>query len=93
MSNFIISEMLDKHSQNIDQAIAQIAIFAHMDVEEAKDFIYLYLETIQRTKPQKFDDENIEGVFTNTAQELNIPIDELKTKIYDILSKQNLLSK
>ena len=83
--------MLYKHSQNIDQAIAQIARFAHMPVEEAPDFIYLYLDG--QFKGQGFDDENIEGVFTNTAEELNIPIDSLKTQIYDILSKQNLPSK
>ena len=83
--------MTDKHSQKIDEAIAKIAGFAHMNIEEAPDFIYLYLDG--QFKGQDFDDENIEGVFTNTAQELNIPIDALKTQIYDILSKQNLPSK
>ena len=80
--------MTDKHSQKIDEAIAKIAGFAHMNIEEAKDFIYLYLERQLKAHNQKeFDDENIEGVFTNTAQELNIPIDALKTKIHDILKQ------
>jgi hypothetical protein len=84
-------EMSDKHLQNIDQAIAKIAGFAHMNVEEAKEFIYLYLESqIKGQKHRKLHDENVEGVFTHTAKELNIPIDELKTTIYDMLSKQQL---
>ena len=86
--------MFDKHSKNIDQAIVQIAGFAHMDVAEAKVFIYLYLESqIKGQNHQKLHDENMEGVFTKTAKELNIPIAELKTKIYDILSKQHFFSK
>ena len=80
--------------QKIDQAIAEIAGFAHMDVEEAKEFIYLYLESqIKDQYLQKLHDENVEGVFTQTAKELQIPLDKLKTTIYDILSKQNLRSK
>ena len=86
--------MFDKHSKNIDQAIVEIAIFAHMDVAEAKVFIYLYLESqIKGQNHQKLYDENMEGVFTQTAEELNMPINELKTKIYDMLSNQNILSK
>ena len=86
--------MFDKHSKNIDQAIVQIAGFAHMDVAEAKEFIYLYLESqIKGQNHQKLHDENMEGVFTQTAKELNIPIAELKTRIYDILSKQQFFSK
>ena len=81
--------MTDKHSQKIDEAIAKIAGFAHMNIEEAHDFIYLYLERQAKDQDdqKEFDDENVEGVFTNTAQELKISIGELKTKIYDILSK------
>jgi len=80
--------------QKIDQAIAEIAGFAHMDVEEAKEFIYLYLESqIKDQYLQKLHDENVEGVFTQIAKELQIPLDKLKTTIYDILSKQNLRSK
>jgi hypothetical protein len=91
MSNFIISEMFDKHSKNIDQVIVQIAGFAHMDVEEAKVFIYLYLESqIKGQNHQKLHDDNVEGVFTQAAKELKIPLDELKTMLYDILSKQQL---
>ena len=87
-------EMSDIQEQKIDQAIAEIADFAHMDVEEAKEFIYLYLDSqIKDQYLQKLHDENVEGVFTQTAKELQIPIDELKTAIYDILSKQNLRSK
>ena len=86
--------MFDKHSKNIDQAIVQIAGFAHMDVEEVKEFIYLYLESqIKGQNHQKLHDENMEGVFTQTAKELNMPINELKTRIYDILSKQQFFSK
>ena len=81
--------MLDKHSLKIDEAIAKIARFGHMNIEEAQGFIYLYLDRqLKEQDDQKeFDDENVEGVFTNTAQELKISVDELKTKIYDILSK------
>ena len=62
-----------------------------MDVEEAKEFIYLYLESqIKGQNNQKLHDENVEGVFTQTAKELEIPLDELKTMLYDILSKQQL---
>jgi hypothetical protein len=87
-------EMSDIQLQKIDQAIAQIAGFARMDVEEAKEFIYLYLESqLKDQYLQKLHDENVEGVFTQTAKELQIPLDELKTTIYDILSKQQLLSK
>ena len=83
--------MSDKHSKKIDQAIAKIAGFAHMKREEAREFIYLYLERqINGQDPKEFNDENMEGVFTNTAQELKIPITELKSMIYDLLSKQNL---
>jgi hypothetical protein len=83
--------MPDKYSKKIDQAIAQIAAFAHMNGEEAREFIYLYLERqINGQGPEVFDDENMEGVFTNTAQELKMPITELKTMIYGMLSKQNL---
>ena len=65
-----------------------------MDVAEAKVFIYLYLESqIKGQNHQKLYDENMEGVFTQTAKELNMPINELKTKIYDMLSNQNILSK
>ena len=87
--------MYDKHSQKIDQAIAEIARFAHMNREEARGFIYLYLDRQRKGQDdqKEFDDENIEGVFTSTAQELKISIDELKTKIYDIVSKQTLHSK
>ena len=86
--------MFDKYSKNIDQAIVQIAGFSHMDVAEAKVFIYLYLESqIKGQNHQKLHDENMEGVFTQTAEELNMPINELKTKIYDMLSNQNILSK
>jgi hypothetical protein len=87
--------MPDKHSQKIDEAIAQIAGFAHMNIEEAQDFIFLYLERQAKDQDNRkdFDDENIEGVFTSTAQGLKISIDELKTKIYDIVSKQTLHSK
>jgi hypothetical protein len=81
--------MLDKHSLKIDEAIVEIASYAHMPVEEVRDFIYLYLERQHKGQDnhKEFDDENMEGLFTSTAQELNIPIDELKTKIYDIVSK------
>ena len=86
--------MLDKHSKKIDEAIVQIAGFAHMDGEEAKEFIYLYLESqIKGQNHQKLHDENVEGVFTQTAKVLKIPLDEFKTMIYDILSKQQILSK
>jgi hypothetical protein len=84
-------EMSDIHLQKIDQAIAKIAGFAHMDGTEAKEFIYLYLESqIKGQNHQKLHDENVEGVFTQTAKELKIPLDELKTMLYDILSKQQL---
>ena len=74
----------------MNQAIAQIALFAHMNIEEASEFIYLYLDSqIKGQNYQKLNDENVEGVFSQTANELNIPIDELKTKIYDLLSQQN----
>ena len=87
-------EMVHKHSKEIDEAIAQIAGFAHMNGEEAREFTYLYLERqINGQDPTGFNDENMEGVFTHTAHELNIPIADLKTMIYDILSKQQLLSK
>ena len=60
--------MFDKHSKNIDQAIVQIAGFAHMDVAEAKVFIYLYLESqIKGQNHQKLHDENMEGVFTQNS--------------------------
>jgi hypothetical protein len=87
--------MLDKHSQKIDQAIAEIARFAHMNGEEAHGFIYVYLDRQlkEQDNQKEFDDENVEGVFTNTAQALNIPIDELKATIYNIVSKQHLRSK
>jgi hypothetical protein len=62
-----------------------------MDIEEAKEFIYLYLGSqIKGQNHQKLHDENVEGVFTQTAKELKISLDELKTMIYDILSKQQL---
>ena len=65
-----------------------------MSGEEAREFIYLYLERqINGQDPTGFNDENMEGVFTQTAQALNMPIADLKTMIYDILSKQQLLSK
>jgi hypothetical protein len=87
-------EMSDIQGQKIDQAIAQIAGFAHMDVEEAKEFIYLYLESqLKDQYLQKLHDENVEGVFTQTAKELKIPPEKLKTTIYDLLSKQQLFSK
>ena len=87
-------EMSDIHLQKIDQAIAKIAGFAHMDVAEAKEFIYLYLESqIKGQTHQKLHDENVEGVFTQTAKELKISLDELKTMLYDILSKQQFFSK
>ena len=83
--------MSDKHSKKIDQAIAQIAGFAHMNGEEAREFIYLYLERqLNGQGPEVFNDENMEGVFIHTAQELKIPITEIKTTVYDMLSKQNL---
>ena len=82
--------MFDKHSKKIDEAIVQIAGFAHMDVTEAKEFIYLYLESqIKGQNHQKLHDENVEGVFTQAAKELKIPPNELKTTIYDLLSKQH----
>ena len=93
MLQFIIIEISDKHSKKIDQAIAKIAGFAHMDVAEAKEFIYPYLESqIKGQTHQKLHDENVEGVFTQTARELKIPLGELKTMLYDILSKQQLFS-
>jgi hypothetical protein len=79
-------KILDKHSEKIDQAITKIAGFAHMNGEEAREFIYLYLDRqLKGQNHKELDDQNIEGVFTTTAQELNIPIDTLKTKIYDIV--------
>ena len=36
--------MVHKHSKEIDEAIAKIAGFAHMNGEEAREFTYLYLE-------------------------------------------------
>ena len=81
--------MSNKHLQEIDQAIAEISSSAHMDIDEAKDFIYLYLETqIKSNAYQQLYDDNVEGVFTQTAHKLNIPLGELKTTIYDIVSKQ-----
>ena len=81
--------MSDIYLQEIDLAIVKIAGFAHTNIEEAKDFIYLYLETQRRGNGyQRLHDENVEGVFSQTANELNLPIDELKTAIYDIVSKQ-----
>ena len=86
--------MVHKHSKEIDEVIEKIANFAHMNAEEAREFTYLYLERqINGQDPTGFNDENMEGVFTHTAHELNIPIADLKTMIYDILSKQQLLSK
>ena len=82
--------MTNKHLQKINQAIAKIAGFAHMDVEEASEFIYLYLDSqINGQNHQKLHDENVEGVFTQTAKELKIPPNELKTLTYDLLSKQH----
>ena len=72
--------MVHKHSKEIDEAIAKIAGFAHMNGEEAREFTYLYLERqINGQDPTGFNDENMEGVFTHTAQELKIPLTELKT--------------
>ena len=83
--------MSDIRSTKIDQVIAQIAAFAHMNGAEAREFIYLYLERqINGQDPKELDDENMEGVFTKTAQELKIPITELKTMMYDMLRKENL---
>ena len=82
--------MSDIHSQKIDQVIAQIAAFAHMNGEEAREFIYLYLERqINGKGPEVINGENMEGVFTHTAQELKIPLTEIKIMIYDMLRKQN----
>ena len=83
--------MSDIHSIKIDQVIAQIAAFAHMNGEEAREFIYLYLERqINGKGPEVINDENMEGVFASTAQELKMPITELKTMMYDMLRKENL---
>ena len=83
--------MVHKHSKEIDEAIAQIANYAHMNGEEAREFTYLYLERqINGQDPTGFNDENMEGVFTHTAHELNIPIADLKTMIYNLLRKLNL---
>ena len=82
--------MADKYLQTMNQAIGQIALFAHMNIEEASEFIYLYLDSqINGQNHQKLHDENMEGVFTQTAQALQIPVAELKTKIYGLLSQQN----
>ena len=56
-----------------------------------RNFSHNYLERqLNGQGPEVINDENMEGVFTNTAQELKIPITELKTMMYDMLRKQNL---
>jgi FtsZ-binding cell division protein ZapB len=83
-------ETSDKHSQNIDQAIAQIAGLAHMNVEEAKEFMYFYLESqVKGQNRKELHDENVEGVFTQTATALNMPLAALKTTLYDLLRTQH----
>lgn len=77
----------------IKKAIGQISGFAHMNLEETKDFIRVYLEgQIKKMDGKNMNDQNMEDVFSTIAQEQKMSVEELKKEIYEILSKQNMRS-
>lgn len=75
------------NSQTIkEKIIVPIAKLAYMNMAEAKDFIYVYLDMqIKQGVSKNMEDSNIEDIFVSIAEKERVSVEELKKEVHENL--------